>query len=183
MASLIVAAVAGWHSEDTLAGDAYDSPSISRLEMLSIASVLGVFAVILSGSYMVGYGAGSSCATWPLCRGSLMPEGTAYAIHMGHRFVVTVVGVLLVVTSIMAWSRRSSLPSVAWSGAILILAFAAQVMLGAVTVWAGFTPEAKAIHLSAATIVWIALIFMASLIYLPRLYSAAPNIALSHQGA
>ncbi|MFP6565690.1 MAG: COX15/CtaA family protein [Dehalococcoidia bacterium] len=32
VASLIVAAVAGWHSEDSRAGEAYDSPSIIHLE-------------------------------------------------------------------------------------------------------------------------------------------------------
>ena len=112
-----------------------------------------------------------------------MPEGTAYAIHMGHRFAVTLVGVLVVVTSIMAWSRRSSIPSVAWSGLILLIVFAVQIMLGAVTVWAGFTAETKAIHLSVATLVWVALIFMSSLIYLPRLYATEPNTALTRQGA
>lgn len=183
VASLIIAAVAGWKSEDWLVGDAYDSPSISRLEIFAAASVLGVFALILSGSFMVGYGAGSSCATWPLCRGSLIPEGTTYAIHMGHRFVVSLVGVLVVVTSVMAWSRRSSIPSIAWPSVILLLLFAVQVMLGAVTVWAGFTAETKAIHLSVATLVWVALIFMSSLIYLPRLYATEPNAALTRQGA
>lgn len=183
VASLIVAAVAGWRSEDSLAGEAYDTPSISRLEMLTLTSVLGVFVVILSGSYMVGYGAGSSCATWPLCRGSLMPEGTSYAIHMGHRFTVALVGVLILITSAMAWSRRSMIPSVAFTGAILFLVFVTQVMLGAITVWAEFSPETKAVHLSAATLVWVVLILMACLIYLPRLYSTGPNIDLVRQGA
>jgi heme A synthase len=183
VASLVVAAVAGWHSENSLGGVAYDNLSISRLETLSILTVLGVFVVILSGSYMVGYGAGSSCATWPLCRGSLMPEGTVYAIHMGHRFVVTIVGVLLVGTSVIAWSHRSTIPSVAWSGAILLLVFAIQIVLGAVIVWAEFTPETKAIHLSVATLVWVALIFMASLVYLPRLYSTERNFTTWRRGA
>ena len=183
VAILIVAAVAGWKSEDWRAEDAYDRPSNSRLEILAVASVVGVFAVILSGSFMVGYGAGSSCATWPLCRGSLMPDGTVYAVHMDHRFIVTLVGILLVVTSVMAWFRRSTFPSIAWSGAILMFVFAVQVILGAVTVWTGFAPETKAIHLSVATLVWIVLIFMVSLIYLPRLYMTEPNATLSLQGA
>ena len=183
VASLIVAAVAGWHSEDSLAGEASDSPSIVHLELLVVATVIGVFALILSGSYMVGYGAGSSCPNWPGCLdGNRMPEGTSYAINMGHRFVVALVGILLVVTSINALSRMASTPSVAWSGAALLLIFAAQMILGAVTVWEGFTAETKAIHLSAATLVWVALIFMSSLVYLPRLYLTQTSIAVSRQG-
>ena len=112
-----------------------------------------------------------------------MPDGTVYAVHMGHRFIVTLVGILLVVTSVMAWFRRSTFPSIAWSGAILMFVFAVQVILGAVTVWTGFAPETKAIHLSVATLVWIVLIFMVSLIYLPRLYMTEPNATLSLQGA
>ena len=183
VASLIVTAVSGWHSEGSLAGEAYDSPSIVHLELLVVATVIGVFALILSGSYMVGYGAGSSCPNWPACLdGNRMPEGTSYAINMGHRFVVALVGILLVVTSINALSRMASIPSVAWSGAALLLIFAAQVILGAVTVWEGFTAETKAIHLSAATLVWVALIFMSSLVYLPRLYLTQTSIAISRQG-
>lgn len=183
VASLIVTAVAGWHSEGSLAGEAYDSPSIVHLELLVVATVIGVFALILSGSYMVGYGAGSSCPNWPGCLdGNRMPEGTSYAINMGHRFVVALVGILIVGTSINALSRMASIPSVAWSGATLLLIFAAQIILGAVTVWEGFTAETKAIHLSAATLVWVALIFMSSLVYLPRLYLTQTSIAISRQG-
>jgi heme A synthase len=165
VACLIIAGVAGWHSEDSLAGDAYDSPSIINLELLTLATVAGVFGLILSGSYMVGYGSGSSCPVWPGCLdGEMMPQGTAFAIHMGHRIVAALVGVLLLVTSMVALSRRSSIPSVAWSGGFLILVFGIQVMLGAATVWSGFTAETKAIHLSAATLVWVALILILSLI-------------------
>ncbi len=179
VACLIIAGVAGWHSEDSLAGDAYDSPSIINLELLTLATVAGVFGLILSGSYMVGYGAGSSCPVWPGCLDDdMMPQGTAFAIHMGHRIVAALVGVLLLVTSMVALSRRSSIPSVAWSGGFLIFVFGIQVMLGAATVWSGFTAETKAIHLSAATLVWVALIFMLSLIYLPRLYSTESSIAI-----
>lgn len=176
VASLIVAAVAGWPTDDdALVVEGYDSPTVSRLETLAVASVVGVFVVILSGSFMVGYGAGSSCATWPLCRGSLVPEGAPYAIHMGHRLVVVAVGLLLAVTAIKAWTHRSAIPNVARWGVVMFFAFAVQVALGAVTVWAGFTPEVKALHLSVATLVWVALIATTSLIYLPRLYSTAPN--------
>ena len=53
----------------------------------------------------------------------------------------------------------------------LFVAFAAQILVGALTVWLGFTPEIKAIHLSMATLVWIALAFVATLAYVPRYFN------------
>ena len=132
---------------------------------LALIGAVGVFLVILSGSYMVGQGAGSSCATWPLCRGSLMPEGTPYAVHMGHRFLTALVGVLIVWAA--AWSRRRAQPDVSMAGLALLILFAVQVALGAGTVMMGFTAEMKAIHLTASTLVWIAAVSLAALVYLP----------------
>jgi heme A synthase len=66
---------------------------------------------------------------------------------------------------------------------LLLAALGAQVLLGAITVWSGFAAEAKALHLSLATLVWIALITMAALIYLPRRFSAAPMPATARDGA
>ena len=46
-----------------------------------------VFLLMLSGSYMVGIGASSSCSSWPLCKGLSIPEGLTYQVHMGHRYI------------------------------------------------------------------------------------------------
>ena len=79
---------------------------------------------------MVGYGAGSSCGTWPLCRGSLFPEGTAYAIHMGHRYLAAVVGVVVLAAVWRAWNRAGAHPSVRMAAAALAAVFLAQTLAG-----------------------------------------------------
>ncbi len=135
---------------------------------LTVTTLAGVFLLILSGSYIVGAGYGSSCGTWPLCNGSLFPEGRAYIEHMAHRYFAAIVGLLVIAVAYTAWQRRYSLPSMGWSGLLLFAAFAAQIIVGALTVWLGFTPEIKALHLSMATLVWIALVFVAALAYVPR---------------
>ena len=144
------------------------SDDSGRLPRLAVAAAVGIFLVILSGSYMVGQGAGSSCATWPLCRGSLMPEGMPYAIHMGHRFMTALAGALVVWAAVAAWSRRREIPGVGAAGLALVALFAVQVALGAGTVWMGFTADMKATHLSAATLVWIASVSLVALVYLPN---------------
>ena len=64
------------------------------------------------------------------------------------------------------------MPEVAWSAVILATAFLVQVLAGALTVWAGFSAEMKAAHLSLATLVWMALVFMAAMTYVPKGFEA-----------
>ena len=139
-----------------------------RFNRLVLVALVGTMALILSGSYMVGYGAGSSCATWPLCRGELFPDGTAYAIHMGHRFLVATVGIVIAATAVSAWMRRTHRPELSWVAIVLLLVFGAQVMAHAGTVWSGFATEMKAVHLGLATLVWTTLVFLAVLVYMPQ---------------
>ena len=168
--ALVIAVVVSWR-----VGVAKQDNSETRVEAgtskLIVAALVGVFLLILSGSYIVGAGYGSSCGTWPLCNGSLFPEGRAYIEHMGHRYFAAIIGLLVLAVAYKAWQARIRLPSIGWSGALLFLAFAAQILVGAFTVWLGFTPEIKAIHLSMATLVWIALVFVAALAYLPQQFA------------
>ena len=126
------------------------------------ASVAGTLLVILSGSYMVGYGASASCDTWPLCQGSLMPEGTAFAIHMGHRLLSAMVGVVVLGAAIMVLRRGTPkhVRSTAW---LVIIAMVGQTLLGALTVWADFTIAMRAAHLGGATLLWAAVVGLATL--------------------
>ena len=127
---------------------------------------VGIFLLIISGSYMVGTGAGSACSTWPLCRGDLFPEGTVYAIHMGHRYIA---GLMLLITTIIVWSfikNDGHIPSVKRVSITLIHSMLLQIGIGAVLVWADFNPALKTIHLALATLLWIATIYMVSSIIL-----------------
>ncbi len=167
VAALVIAVVVSQRvGGDAPAGD-LRSNSV-RLSKLTIAALAGVFLLILYGSYIVGAGYGSSCGTWPLCRGSLFPEGRPYIEHMGHRYFSVIVGVLVLAVAYKAWQERARLPSVSWSGILLLVAFAVQIFVGALTVWLGFTPEIKAIHLSMATLVWVALVFVAAFARVPQ---------------
>jgi len=141
-----------------------DRPS-DGFAALVLTSAIGVFALILSGSYMVGYGAGSACGSWPLCSGGLIPDGAAYAIHMGHRIFAAAVGLLLVATTLSAWSRRSRRPELGWCSLLLLAVFTIQIIVGAMIVWSGFSSQMRAIHLSIATLVWIATVSLATLTF------------------
>ena len=171
VACLVAALVIGWRVTKGTRTRETGVQETNRFNLLILATVAGTFVLILSGSYLVGQGAGSSCGTWPLCRGSLLPEGTPYAIHMGHRFLAAVVGLLVAATVASAWSRRGQRSELGWAGLLLGALFAGQVLAGAGTVWAGFAAEMKAVHLSVATLVWAALVFLAIVVYAPQRFA------------
>ena len=183
LGALVVAAIAGWSAATPLPEADTDAQPRTAFEWLLPYTIVGVLTVILWGSYMVGYGAGSACSTWPLCRGSLFPDGTASAIHMGHRLFAVVVGLFVAGTSFSAWSRRGTNPAAAWTGALLLAVYGLQVLLGAATVWAGFTAEMKALHLRVATLVWIALVVVATMVHSPRRHATTAAAMLNHQRA
>ena len=172
VAAMIVVAVFAWRARGPVADNKGSVQTAPGFDRLVIASLIGVFIIIISGSYIVGYGAGSSCASWPLCRGSLFPEGAPFAVHMGHRYVAGLIGLLVLYTSYVGWRGRASRPDIAWSAVILAMVFLLQVLVGALTVWAGFSAEMKAAHLSVATLVWMALVYMAATAYVPRGFEA-----------
>ena len=174
VAALVIAVVVSWRVGAKTPTDALGEGD-TGMSGLMLAALIGVFLLILSGSYIVGAGYGSSCGTWPLCRGSLFPEGRPYIEHMAHRYFAAIIGIIVLAVAYSAWQNRFRLPSVGWSGMLLFIAFAAQIIVGALTVWLGFTPEIKAIHLSMATLVWIALVFVAALGYVPMRFDRADS--------
>ena len=134
---------------------------------LVLGAVASTFLVILWGSYMVGYGAGYVCGTWPLCQGSLLPEGTAHAINMGHRLSSGAAGLILCGAAIMALRHRADVPGLGAAAWAALAALAVQMLLGAWTVWAGFTIELRAAHLAGATLLWAAAVGLAVMYRLP----------------
>ena len=168
VACLVVVAVAAWTSPGRTVSTNFRNAGFGVLDLLLVISLIGVFVLILYGSYMVGLGYGSACATWPLCNESIAPEGAPYATHMAHRYMAAVVGGLVVATAVLAWSRRSSRPELGWGALILASLFVAQVLVGAAAVWSGFATGLKAFHLSMATLAWGALAFLAALNFVPK---------------
>jgi cytochrome c oxidase assembly protein subunit 15 len=144
-----------------------EADDTSGLSPLLKMSLLGMFVLILSGSYMVGKGYGSSCSSWPMCLGAQIPGGEAYAIHMSHRVLSALVGLVVFITAIYGWVLRARRPGLGPASVAMGAVFLAQVLVGAATVWTGFSTELRATHLAMATLSWVALVLVAALIYVP----------------
>jgi protoheme IX farnesyltransferase len=168
VACLVITSAAAWGAGKSPQKRIPRRRETDGFNLMVLATLVGAFILILSGSYMVGYGASSSCPTWPFCNGSLLPDGAAYAVHMGHRFTAAAVGVLIATTAVAAWRRRTERKELGLAAIAVTLIFGAQVLVGAATIWVGFASYMKAIHLSLATLVWIAVVFLAALVFLPQ---------------
>lgn len=145
---------------DNLSNDySYLNP-IRAWKWKKIFCVSLVFLLIVSGSYMVGIGASSSCSSWPLCKGLSIPDGMSYQVHMGHRYisVVTLAFVGYISIELMIHAKGNKLIKRVTHSALGLLGI--QIILGAVTVWSGFSSHMKVTHLSVATLVWLSVILM-----------------------
>jgi cytochrome c oxidase assembly protein subunit 15 len=128
------------------------------LRNLALAAGLAVFALMMTGSYVSGSGAGLAFRDWPLFDGGLMPDGGRLAvIHAMHRFAALVVGLGLMHVAAKAWRLREAHP-VAVAGVLLALVlYGAQVIVGAANIWTLLKPAAVASHLALAVAVVAAL--------------------------
>jgi heme A synthase len=138
-----------------------------------MAVVTGLtYVLLLTGSTVVASNADRGCQTWPLCGGGFAPDFVgANAYTMMHRGAVLAIGILIVyalVTAIRRWGIQSGIGR---SATATLLAFAAQIAVGAgaaVTDGAFF----NGLHVALATLVWSGVLTTA-LLTMPRTDSSA----------
>lgn len=134
---------------------------------LGIAAAAMALITLLSGAYAVWRGAGAICPEWPLCGGAIIPESELVWIHVIHRIISLITAVVI----LYAAHRIYRMPNA--SGALKFVTAAApvilisQILMGAANPWSEFDQWARAAHLSLATLLWVDLSFVVSLILLP----------------
>ena len=151
LATLIVIAVASFRplGRLELRGDAV------AFRNLAAFAAIATFALMLTGSYVSGSGAGLAFRDWPLFDGKLTPDGGRLAmIHVTHRLAAGAVGLLVAFLAARAWrTQREHQPVViALSGALVI--YVAQVFVGAANIWTLLKPAAVSAHLAVAVALW-----------------------------
>ncbi|TDF98897.1 COX15/CtaA family protein [Paenibacillus piri] len=105
------------------------------LKRFSFASMYGMFLIIIMGALVTKTDSGRGCGDeWPLCNGKFVPAYTIESvIEYSHRFVVGVVGIILLITMVLVFmfSRRNDAK---WfvSGAMFFTVL--QAILGALAV-------------------------------------------------
>ena len=128
--------------------------SLGKLPMFMLVAAGAVYGLILTGSYVTAAGATAACTTWPLCQGSLFPETTTQAIHMGHRLATLVFGFYIMYALHLGFRGKDRpwvVKSLAMAASIILML---QVAVGAATIWLDFAASIRALHLSLATALW-----------------------------
>lgn len=104
-------------------------------------------------------GSGLSCPDWPLCQGRLIPPFQFNVmIEWFHRLVALLVS--LAIFAIAGWTlARPALRARLMGLALLaVILLAAQVMLGALTVWKLLDPSVVSGHLAVAMLLFLTLL-------------------------
>jgi heme a synthase len=170
-------------------------PGATRaIRVLTGAALVLLLGTIVAGGYMSAselHGTGvehrsvdahMACGEqFPACDGGFLPFGRSEAldIHLTHRvFMYLTVGVILALFAAVARQRRrfdadtgADLVSRAWFVVVVLIA---QVLLGAVNVWAGEQEWLIVAHLAVGTTLWVALVdFAFRLTTVPEVAPAA----------
>jgi heme o synthase len=128
----------------------------------SAVAVLGL--IIAGGAIATNDSMTGACSGWPLCDGQLVPSGfSAVDLHLSHRWVALLATIGVLVASTLARRLYAGTPAIRGlinAAAVLI---AAQIFIGAATVWSDQNPIASAAHLGVAGVIWGVLIGAATL--------------------
>src|ERR1051326_4051708 len=135
-----------------------------KFARLAVINALLVYALMLSGSYVVGRGASLACTGWPLCTAQSWAITNHLAdINTLHRIFATIVGLVVIWTLISAWRRRKVAPGQAWIALAAGILFVAQAIVGGLIVLLDKPAFVAGLHLALATAVWGSLVLLAAL--------------------
>ncbi|MBI2845205.1 MAG: protoheme IX farnesyltransferase [Chloroflexi bacterium] len=177
LASVLTVATAAWMPKQEPA------PVLSREGELffgwAAAASMASFALILTGSYVVGSGSSAACLDWPLCNGQIFPWGQEFRvdIHLAHRVTAAVVGVVMTILAFYAWRLRRTSPTEAKLAGGAVILFLTQVLAGGAMVLSGLSIDFRALHLALAALVWGLLVILTARLYLlPRHEATASSL-------
>lgn len=155
-------------------------PAQRRLTGMIITSAVGLLSLMILGSYVSGTEAGFFCnQDWPLCNGSLLPEGNLASIQVAHRYLAAFVGLLMAGMWLTAYRQRRSGTQLFWLATLVVVLFGAQVMLGAAMMWTTLADWTRVTHLGVAAVTWVTMVGMTGLAifrsgWVPSIYQQRP---------
>lgn len=154
-------------------------PALSRRVSFAAGSV---FVLLLVGSYVSGADAGYAFPDWPLMDGKVIPNLAveAKAIHLFHRALAAVVGVIVFSVAFGVIKRGAEFPLARRFAHAAAGLFALEVVIGALNVWTRLNSAAVTAHLAIGAAIWGTLV-AATVVTSPAL--ARAERATFHKGA
>jgi heme a synthase len=147
--------------------------STGLLSAFALGSVISTYILIVIGGYVTTSNSGAACGSaagadsWPLCNGALFPSlsNSAQVIEYTHRVFNIVVGLFVLGTAILAWTRYKREKNIVMFSTAGFVGLLAQVLLGMVTVTSDLNPIVSDAHLSLATAVFALLVVNAVMVW------------------
>jgi len=127
------------------------------LRILAYGSALSTYVLIVIGGYVVFSGSGIACGSsgpdsWPLCNGQIIPTLSGpVLVEWTHRLFTLVVGLFVLGTAIIAWTRYRAEKRILQFSTISFLVLLGQILLGMVTVKTDLDPLVSTAHLAVAS--------------------------------
>ena len=136
--------------------------SVALSWLLSFAVILAVAQITLGGVVRIT-GSGDACPDWPTCHGSLIPPFFDYrvALEWSHRASGAVLGAIILISTIVAWSIPTVSRRVAWLTTIALVLVSIAGIVGGTVVLSELNPFLRAIHLTLAELTVLLTILVA----------------------
>jgi len=120
---------------------------------VAISTAIAAYVLIIFGSQVRVSDSGMGCPDWPLCSGNVGPVYEFHALmEQTHRYIAAIVTILAFLTALIAVrakahpaQRATTVRPALFTAAIIVV----QIVLGAVTVFAGNGAPTVAAHLIA----------------------------------
>jgi protoheme IX farnesyltransferase len=126
----------------------------SRFARLTLAVLMAVFLLTITGRLASLSDATAACTGWPFCT----PQGIPGRIQLIHRFAAAAVGLLMLILLQQAWMRqRDHRVLLPWATTTVVLFFA-QAFVGAMEATRGFPLYLIVLHKFTAVTLWASLI-------------------------
>jgi len=132
---------------------------MTRFQKLCLATLATTLVLVAVGGFTRGSGSGFGCGErWPLCEGGvlggLLPRWEFHmVVEWSHRWLAAMVGVLVVITAIVAWRDHGADRRVTWPATTTVVAVGLQGYLGRVVVTTGLDRDLVTAHLASAMLV------------------------------
>lgn len=130
---------------------------LSGYSRRSFTAFLSTVVLLLSGGWARLLGASDACSNWFLCNGTAIPINITEWVHLLHRFLVIVTGLIIANLFIKAWKQKNDSAPTLVSATAAFSLFLAQSVFGIVNSSSGLIPILKFIHEGTSVAVFVSL--------------------------
>lgn len=132
----------------------------SSYTWISMATLIAVSLLIISGIVVSTFGISNSCRGWPLCEGLNLPLDLDGWVNLFHRFVTGLSVVLMAVLVVRAWffhqNQKVIIVTSTAAGTLLLM----QIFMGIFEFYREFPPYLQGLHIATAISIFSLLVIL-----------------------